>query len=127
MMLLFLLVSVETYSNNSKLEQLLLRLDSVLACSDKYVVDKEVRIEELRKRKSSALKPEERLWLNKMFYDEFYVYNADSAMVYVTDNISISRQLGRKEWEQEWLLNKVFLLSATDMRWNGLKILLRDL
>ena len=122
-----MLVSVETYSNNSKLEQLLLRLDSVLACSDKYVVDKEVRIEELRKRKSSALKPEERLWLNKMFYDEFYVYNADSAMVYVTDNISISRQLGRKEWEQEWLLNKVFLLSATDMRWNGLKILLRDL
>ena len=127
LMLLFLLVSVETYSNNSKLEQLLLRLDSVLACSDKYVVDKEARIEELRKRKSSALKPEERLWLNKMFYDEFYVYNADSAMVYVTDNISISRQLGRKEWEQEWLLNKVFLLSATDMRWNGLKILLRDL
>ena len=127
LMLLFLLVSVETYSINSELEQLLLRLDSVLACSDKYVVDKEARIEELRERKSSALKPEERLWLNKMFYDEFYVYNADSAMVYVTDNISISRQLGRKEWEQEWLLNKVFLLSATDMRWNGLKILLRDL
>ncbi|MDN0051901.1 DUF6377 domain-containing protein [Bacteroides caecigallinarum] len=115
LMLLFLLVSVETYSNNSKLEQLLLRLDSVLACSDKYVVYKEARIEELRKRKSSALKPEERLWLNKMFYDEFYVYNADSAMVYVTDNISISRQLGRKEWEQEWLLNKVFLLSATGL------------
>ena len=107
-MLLFLLVSVETYSINSELEQLLLRLDSVLACSDKYVVDKEARIEELRKRKSSALKPEERLWLNKMFYDEFYVYNADSAMVYVTDNINISRQLGRKALEQEWLLNKVF-------------------
>ena len=115
LMLLFLLVSVETYSINSELEQLLLRLDSVLACSDKYVVDKEARIEELRKRKSSALKPEERLWLNKMFYDEFYVYNADSAMVYVTDNINISRQLGRKALEQEWLLNRVFLLSATGL------------
>lgn len=114
-MLLFLLVSVETYSINSELEQLLLRLDSVLACSDKYVVDKEARIEELRKRKSSALKPEERLWLNKMFYDEFYVYNVDSAMVYVTDNINISRQLGRKALEQEWLLNRVFLLSATGL------------
>ena len=115
LMLLFLLVSVETYSINSELEQLLLRLDSVLACSDKYVVDKEARIEELRKRKSSALKPEERLWLNKMFYDEFYVYNVDSAMVYVTDNINISRQLGRKALEQEWLLNRVFLLSATGL------------
>ena len=115
LMLLLLLVSVEAYSINSELEQLLLRLDSVLACSDKYVAEKEARIDELRKRKSSALKPEERLWLNKMFYDEYYVYNVDSAMVYVTDNISISRELGRKDWEQEWLLNKVFLLAATGL------------
>ena len=92
-----------------------MKLDSVLACSDKYVAEKEAKIEELRKRQSSALKPEERLWLNKMFYDEYYVYNADSAMVYVNDNINISRELGRKDWEQEWLLNKVFLLSATGL------------
>ena len=115
LMLLLLLVSVEAYSINSELEQLLLRLDSVLACSDKFVAEKEARLEELRKRKSSALKPEERLWLNKMFYDEYYVYNVDSAMVYVTDNISISQELGRKDWEQEWLLNKVFLLAATGL------------
>ena len=55
------------------------------------------------------------MWLNKMFYDEYYVYNVDSAMVYVTDNISISQELGRKDWEQEWLLNKVFLLAATGL------------
>lgn len=115
LMLLLLLVSVEAYSINSELEQLLLRLDSVLACSDKYVAEKEARIEELRKRKSSALKPEESLWLNKMFYDEYYVYNADSAMVYVDENINIARELGRKDWEQEWLLNKVFLYSASGL------------
>ena len=47
-MLLLLLVSVEVYSINSELEQLLLRLDSVLACSDKFVAEKEARLEELR-------------------------------------------------------------------------------
>lgn len=114
-MLLLLLVSVETYSINSELEQLLVKLDSVLSCSDKYVAEKEAKLFELRKRQSTKLKPEERLWLNKMFYDEFYVYNADSAMVYVNDNIDISKELGRKDWEQEWLLNKVFLLSATGL------------
>lgn len=115
LMLILLIVSGKIYSFNTELEHLLMKLDSVLACSDKYVTEKEAKIEELRKRQSLALKLEERLWLNKMFYDEYYVYNADSAMVYVNDNINISRKLGRKDWEQEWLLNKVFLLSATGL------------
>lgn len=115
LMLILLLISGKIYSIDTELEHLLVKLDSVLACSDKYVAEKEAKIEELRKRQFSALKPEERLWLNKMFYDEYYVYNADSAMVYVNDNINISRELGRKDWEQEWLLNKVFLLSATGL------------
>ena len=114
-MLILLFFSVNVYSDNEELEQLLIKLDSILSCSDKYVAEKETKIEELRKRQSSVMKPEEKLWLNKMFYDEFYVYNADSAMIYVNDNIDISRELGRKDWEQEWLLNKVFLLSATGL------------
>lgn len=105
----------EINSVNKDLELLFERLDSVISCSEEYVFEKETKIKELRKRKSSVLKPEERLWLNKMFYDEFYVYKADSAMNYVDENICISRELGRKDWEQEWLLNKVFLLSATGL------------
>lgn len=115
LMLILLFFSVNVYSDNEELEQLLIKLDSILSCSDKYVAEKETKIEELRKRQSSVMKPEEKLWLNKMFYDEFYVYNADSAMIYVNDNIDISMELGRKDWEQEWLLNKVFLLSATGL------------
>ena len=115
LMLILLFFSENVYYDNEELEQLLIKLDSILSCSDKYVAEKETKIEELRKRQSSVMKPEEKLWLNKMFYDEFYVYNADSAMIYVNDNIDISMELGRKDWEQEWLLNKVFLLSATGL------------
>ena len=32
---------------------------------------------------------EERYWLNKNLYDEYCVYNADSAMNYVVDNLDI--------------------------------------
>ena len=63
------------------MEQLFSRLDSVLTNSEKYVLEKEDKIEELRKKQSMPLKPEEKLWLNKMLYDEYFVYNADSAMV----------------------------------------------
>ena len=91
---------------------LLARLDSVLANSGKYVLEKEERIEELQGKRASALKLEDKLWINKMLYDEYFVYNADSAMAYVDDNIEIAGLLGRKDKKQEWILNKVFLLTA---------------
>jgi hypothetical protein len=100
------------YSKNKEMEQLFSRLDSVLTNSEKYVLEKEDKIEELRKKQSMSLKPEEKLWLNKMLYDEYFVYNADSAMVYVNNNIEIANALGRKDKEQEWILHKVFLLAA---------------
>ena len=115
MILVLLMFSAGAYPFNADIERLLSKVDSVLACAGEYVAVKEAKIDELRKRRLPDMKPEERLWLNKMLYDEFYISNADSAMVYVNDNINISRELGRKDWKQEWLLNKVFLLSATGL------------
>ena len=112
LLVLLLVVSGNTYSGNKEMELLLVRLDSVLANSEKYILEKEKKIGELRKKHSLPLKLEEKLWLNKMLYDEYYVYNADSAMVYVNDNIDIAGQLDRKDKKQEWILNKIFLLTA---------------
>lgn len=112
MVLMLLGICGEAYAQSKEIEVLLARLDSVLANSDKYVVEKEGRIEELHKRQAQSLKLEDELWLNKMLYDEYVVYNADSAMVYVDSNIGIARRLGREDKRQEWILNKVYLLAA---------------
>ena len=96
-------------------EYYLCRLDSILEESESYVQEKENKISALRQKQSPLLQPEEQLWLNRLLYDEYYVYNADSAMIYVNDNIRIARRLQRKDWEQEWQLNKVFVLSAAGL------------
>ena len=110
--MLLLVVSGTLYSRSNEMSLLLARLDSVLTNSGKYVLEKEERIEELQGKRASALKLEDKLWINKMLYDEYFVYNADSAMAYVDDNIEIAGLLGRKDKKQEWILNKVFLLTA---------------
>ena len=113
--ILILLLSAITsgiQSRTNGMDVWLVRLDSVLANSEKYILEKEERIDGLRKKLSSPLKLEDRLWLNKMLYDEYAVYNADSAMVYANKNLEITARLNRKDKEQEWVLNKVFLLTA---------------
>lgn len=104
--------SMQAYCQQDNYITLVTTLDSVLAASDGYIKAKEARIEQLRKKISPIQKEEERLWLNKMLYDEYAVYKADSAMYYVNENIRIARNLGRESDEYEWRVNKVFLLAA---------------
>lgn len=108
---IFLAASL-TQCNKAPVHSLIDTLDSTLAASDALQHAKEERIEGLRKKISPAIKDEERLWLNKMLYDEYAVYKADSAMKYVNENIDIARRLGNPQLEDEWQINKVFLLAA---------------
>lgn len=103
---------VSAYGRERGTERLIAELDSAIAASNGLDKAKETRIEQLRKRESALLKDEERLWLNKMLYDEYYVYKADSAMNYVNRNMELARRMGRAALENEWKINKVFLLSA---------------
>ncbi|MDO4181927.1 MAG: transcriptional regulator, partial [Bacteroidales bacterium] len=99
------------------------RLDSLIACKDVFVEAKEQKIEQLRIQAAHARTEEERYWMNKMFYDEYFVYNSDSAMLYVNANLDISDKLNRKEWLAEWRIKKSFLLSATGLLKEALDVL----
>lgn len=114
---LFLLISttLSAVPYNAEIESLLSRLDSLITQKEVFITAKEVKIAQLRKREQSIRTQEERYWLNKMFYDEYFVYNADSAMIYVDQNLSIAHELDKKEWQAEWKIKKSFLLAATGL------------
>ena len=117
--LVLLLLSVPAFlpavSYNVGIESFLIKLDSLIVRKDAFVSVKETKINQLRKRSGNIRTSEERYWLNKMFYDEFFVYNADSAMTYVNLNLEIASDLDKKEWLAEWKIKKSFLLAATGL------------
>ncbi len=102
-------------ADTREVEKLLSRLDSMVAQKDRFTALKEERISQLRHQRTSTRLPEERYWQNKLLYDEFFVYDSDSAMVYVLQNIEIARGLAKKDWVVEWKIKKAFLLSATGL------------
>lgn len=103
------------YAHSEALEEVFLRLDRMLGRRDEFRQVKEERIRMLYDRLKENTSPEERYHINKLFYEEYYVYNADSAMKYTDANLEIARRLGRAEWVYDWRIKKSFLLSATGL------------
>src|SRR3712207_7752308 len=88
---------------------------------DYFTATKEAKIRELYKKRQHVRTREESYWLNKMFYDEYYVYNSDSALAYVERNLAIAYELNNKEWRAVWEIKKYFLLFFTGMLTEGFK------
>lgn len=102
-------------SYSRELETIFSQLDEMILRGEEFREMKEERIQRLRKQFNSQSSIEERFHINKLFYEEYYVYNADSAMAYADKNLDIAFQLKRKDWEYAWKINKSFLLSATGL------------
>lgn len=116
--LLFLLMGC-TFLNaapySEKIKELLVRLDSLIAQKNTFAMLKEAKIAQLHKLRKDVRTLEERYWLNKNFYDEYCVYNADSAMNYVAGNLDIVYKQNDKYRQMEWKIKKSFLLAATGL------------
>ena len=102
-------------SYSRELEEIFSKLDEMILRREEYQEMKEERIRMLQKQFNNQVSIEESFYVNKLFYEEFYVYNADSAMAYADKNLDIALQLKRKDWEYVWKINKSFLLSATGL------------
>ncbi len=96
-------------------DNLLLKLDSLILNQDKLHSIKESKINQLRKRISEVRTLEEEYWLNKSLYEEFSIYDSDSAHVYVDKNMSIASELNNESWKIEWKIKRAFLLTATGL------------
>ena len=116
--LLFLLMGC-TFLNaapySEKIKELLVRLDSLIAQKNTFAMLKEAKIAQLHKLRKDVRTLEERYWLNKNLYDEYCVYNVDSAMNYVAGNLDIVYRQNDKYRQMEWKIKKSFLLAATGL------------
>ena len=102
-------------SVEKEIPQLLATLDSILVQTRELASQKELKIAQLKKKLSNAANLEEEFWINKMLYDESFVFNVDSAMKYVDRNIQIATELKKKDWQDEWLINRSFMFAATGL------------
>lgn len=107
--------SLPVSAHGRDVEQLLSRLDSVVAHPQAWESIKQHRIAELRHKEPQIRTIEERYWYNKNLYEEYAVFNADSAMAYADRNYAIAERLGDEGRKTEWLINKSFLLSVTGL------------
>lgn len=117
---LIVLCQVQSFSAevnySPAVRDLLQQLDSVLTHKDDYIKKIEGEIQFLKeKQKNKTLSDEQRFKNNKVIYDLLCVFNADSAMNYVNENIAISLRLHRQDWLKEWTINKSFILAATGL------------
>lgn len=108
-------VGLPLSARSSDVESILCRLDSVVELPQVWDGLKRHRLAELHKKQHQARTIDERYWFNKNLYDEYSVFNADSAMVYVNRNYEIAEQLGDEAKLIEWEINRSFILAVTGL------------
>lgn len=107
--------SVASFAYSDATERLLCSLDSMLENSAMWEVSRQHKIEELKRRLDKVKSPEDEYWINKNLYDQYCVYNSDSALYYAELNRELSERFGDKAMVAEWDINRSFVLSVTGL------------
>lgn len=112
LILMLFAASVSSGAVTESNRKLFERLDSMIANEDVYVRRKLDKISEVKRESRNVRSREERYWLNKRLYDEYFVFDADSAMRYVDDNLAIAQALDNPVWIDEWKIKRSFIFSV---------------
>lgn len=98
-----------------KVPEYISSLDSMIDASEEFQIEKEMKIDELRRKLSRATTPTEQYSLNSLLFDEYYTYNSDSASKYIDMALALARQEDNSDWEIQSMLKKASVLSVTGM------------
>lgn len=95
-------------------DALLLKLDSIIANQDELVKEKEIRISGLRQAFAKAKDTRERLGLSKQLYDEYIVFDSDSALFYATEARKLTAKTDPEDYDEitKWKLNEAFIYTV---------------
>lgn len=112
LIMLVLMALQNVFAAEPSVDVLLARLDSMIDNEDAYLRLKLDKIAQLKQNRKRAGSEEEKYWSNRALYDEYFVFDADSARYYADANLKIARSLGNSQWEYEWRINKSYTLSV---------------
>lgn len=121
-----LLITVQVKAaivHHPEIRSLLFKLDTAISHKDHFVALKNSKIEQIRIKEKGVRSPDERYWINRMFYDEYYVFNSDSALYYADQNLGLAKKMNNKEGIAAWAINKSFVLSASGLLKEALDVL----
>ena len=93
---------------------LLQKLDSIIANQTDLVREKEIRISGLRQALAKAKDSRERLGLSKQLYDEYIVFDSDSALFYATEAQKLTSKVMPDDYDEQtrWKLNEAFIYTV---------------
>lgn len=91
------------------------RLDSLLNNTSEIDRQKQIRISDLRRRIGRMTSVNDQYLAAALLFDEYSVYDSDSAMKYADQRLQLARLSGNKEWEMQSLIDKSELLTCTGM------------
>lgn len=113
--IIVLLYAVSSFAYSDNTEDLLSSLDSIIDNAAMWEGKRLKKIEDFRKKFSSVRLPEDEYWVNKNLFDQYSVFNTDSALKYAERNRYLSEQFGEKTLITEWDINRSFILSVTGL------------
>ena len=93
----------------------LFRLDSLIAQKPSLEAMKEQRIDRLRRQRKRHMTAEQEFMLNELFYKEFSIYDADSALRHINRNIALADSMGWGERKVSYRIKKSHVLAATGL------------
>lgn len=106
-------------------EVLLSRLDSIIANQEALVKEKEIRITGLRNTLNRAKSDNERLSLTRQLYDEYLVFDSDSALHYANAANKILTRSFPDDYDEltRWKLNAAFIYTVQGLHDTAMQLL----
>lgn len=101
-------------SINKDNEALLQQLDSIISNHPNLVKEKEIRIDGLRETLAKARTSSERLAFTSQLYDEYLVFDSDSALHYASETRKIIEHSMPEDYDllTNWKLNEAFIYTV---------------
>lgn len=90
----------------------LTQVDSLLLQRNEFVTEKENKIANLKKLRNNAKTLSEKYSINNLIYQEYKVYDSDSAYHYLEYNREIATQEHNRGWEASTKIEQSFVLSV---------------